>query len=155
MSNSDLILIGIVRVLCEQAQTLYEALAVVLSDQQARNVFRTLIQHRVATIQAISADHGPEQTKLDEEALVPESICEVNKLAKKEIAARHGEAAMRHLVERAKREVSFLRQEVKSTHSYVLRRRLSSFVATLQVDFDRLQRLALMRKSDSRGVKYE
>ncbi len=145
MSNSDLRLISIVRLLCKQAQLLYEELAVALSDQQAKNVLRKLARHRVETLQAISTDAAPELNIGNGNTVVPQEILTANEVAKSKIRESGAEEAINYLVEGNKREVSFLRQEVRNINNYALRRRLSSFVAVLQMDFDQLQMLARNR----------
>ncbi len=145
MSNSDLRLISIVRLLCKQAQLLYEELAVALSDQQAKNVLRKLARHRVETLRAISTDLAPELEPANGSTAVPNEILTANEVAKQKIRESGADEAINYLVESNKQEVSFLRQEVRSINNYALRRRLSSFVAVLQMDFDQLQMLARNR----------
>ena len=145
MSNSDLRLISIVRLLCKQAQLLYEELAVTLSDQQSKNVLRKLARHRVETLQAISTDAAPELDFADASTAVPKEILTANEVAKQKIRESGADEAINYLVMGNKQEVSFLRQEVRSINNYALRRRLSSFVALLQMDFDQLQLLARNR----------
>lgn len=145
MSNSDLRLISIVRLLCRQAQLLYEELAHALSDQQAKNVLRKLARHRIETLRAIASDAAPELCAEDGSAEVPEAILRANEVAKIHMRGSEAEEAISCLVEGGKQEVSFLRQEVRNINNYALRRRLSSFVAVLQVDFDQLQILSRNR----------
>lgn len=145
MGNSDLRLISIVRLLCKQAQLLYEELAQTLSDQQAKNVLRKLARHRIETLRAISNDAAPDLSADQEGTKVPEAILHANEVAKMRIRDSEAEQAISLLVEGGKQEVRFLRQEVRNINNYALRRRLSSFVAVLQVDFDQLQMLSRNR----------
>ncbi|MGJ8690080.1 MAG: hypothetical protein ACSHXZ_11225 [Gammaproteobacteria bacterium] len=145
MSNSDLRLISIVRLLCKQAQLLYEELAQTLSDQQSKNVLRKLARHRIETLRAISNDAAPDLSLEHGSTEVPEAILQANEVAKMRMRDSEADEAISVLVEGGKQEVSFLRQEVRNINNYALRRRLSSFVAVLQVDFDQLQMLSRNR----------
>ena len=145
MSNSDLRLISIVRLLCKQAQLLYEELAQVIADQQSRNLLRTLARHRSETLYAIANDATPDITAQGNPMVVPAQILQANEKVKTRLQENRPEDAIKCLVQGSKHEVAFLRQEVRNIRNETLRRRLSSFVAVLQMDFDQLQLLARNR----------
>lgn len=142
MKSKDAELINDIRLLCRRTQGFYENLAVKIENQQARNVFKRLAINRGKIARAIASESSEESNKssVTQQAAQTNSGVEsvknfqVNQLADSEI--------LTELIAREKREVNQLRAKVRKIENYTLRCRLSSFVATLQMDFDQLKSLS-------------
>ncbi len=149
MLTQDLKIINDVRLLSLNAREVYDELSKRLSNQQARNVLKRLAKHRMEIVRAI-ANEGNAKAQCDQlSESVPESIRNENKHI--DLDDENLVEAIPSLIARERREIMFLRNEVKRIKNYTLRYRLSSFVATLQMDFDQLQSLAAVTKTGTNG----
>ena len=149
MLTQDLKIINDVRLLSLNARDVYEELSKRLSNQQARNVLKRLAKHRMEIVRAI-ANEGNAKAQCDQlSESVPESIRNENTHI--DLDDENLVEAIPSLIARERREIMFLRNEVKRIKNYTLRYRLSSFVATLQMDFDQLQSLAAVTKTGTNG----
>tara|TARA_R110002167_G_scaffold110677_4_gene281405 strand:+ start:3766 stop:4218 length:453 start_codon:yes stop_codon:yes gene_type:complete len=145
----DLKIINDVRLLSLNAREVYEELSKRLSNQQARNVLKRLAKHRMEIVTAIAYE-GNTKAQCDQfSEFVPESIRSENTHI--DLDDDNLVESIPSLIARERREIVFLRNEVKRIKNYTLRYRLSSFVATLQMDFDQLQSLAAVPKTDTKG----
>tara|TARA_R110001599_G_scaffold271949_2_gene473148 strand:+ start:249 stop:704 length:456 start_codon:yes stop_codon:yes gene_type:complete len=145
----DLKIINDVRLLSLNARELYEDLSKRLSDQQARNVLKRLAKHRMEIVTAIAKEESSKAQGDQLSEFVPESIRSESTVVN--LDDNDLVDSIPALIVKERREIVFLRNEVKRIKNYTLRYRLSSFVATLQMDFDQLQSLAAVPKTDTKG----
>lgn len=145
MFTQDLQIINDVRLLSLHAREVYEYLAQRVCDQQSRNVLKRLARHRKEIVNAITSEEAATDQCEMLSQFVPENI-------RDEIGARDiASDSIETLIARERLEIGYLRNEVKRIRNYVLRRRLSSHVATLQMDFDQLQSLIAVPKTVTKG----
>ena len=149
MLTQDLQIINDVRLLSIDARNIYEALAKRMTDQHARNVLKSLARHRMEIVAAISIEEDLKERREHLSEFVPESIR--GEKSKKNIDIGETAETIPILIAKERREIVYLRNEVKRIKNYTLRCRLSSFVATLQMDFDQLQSLASVPKTVTKG----
>lgn len=149
MLTQDIKIINDVRLLSLNAREVYEKLSKRLSDQHARNVLKRLAKHRMEIVTAIANEESAKAQGDQFSEFVPESIRSENTVVSlDDIDLVESIPA---LIARERREIVFLRNEVKRISNYTLRYRLSSFVATLQMDYDQLQSLAAVPKTVTKG----
>lgn len=151
MQAQDLQIINDVRLLSLKARLVYEDLAKRMSDQRSRNVLKSLAKHRLEIVRAISNEHDATEHVPQLSADVPDSLRKAGGLEQVSVAADLNVESITTLIARERHEVIFLRSQVKKIANYTLRCRFSSFVATLQMDFDQLQSLALDPKTVEKG----
>lgn len=155
MKSKDAELINDVRRLCRRTQEFYEDLAGKIENQQARNVFKRLAIHRGEIAHALASEPSEksenycfaQQTAHTKKGVESVENFSVNQFSDSRF--------LKDLVAREKHEVNQLRAEVKKIQNYALRCRLSSFVATLQMDFDQLQSLSRIQSNSSKGDDHE
>lgn len=153
MLTQDLQIINDVRLLSIKARNIYEELAKRMADQHARNVLKSLARHRMEIVAAITSEKDVIERGEHLSDFVPEKIRSEN--SDKDIDTGVGVEAIPILIAKERREIVYLRNEVKRIKNYTLRCRLSSFVATLQMDFDQLQSLASVPKTVTKGDGHE
>lgn len=149
MLTQDLKIINDVRLLSLNAREVYEDLSKRLSDQQARNVLKRLAKNRMEIVKAIAKEESSKDQGDQFSEFVPESIRSESTVVKRD--DNDPVDSISALIVKERREIVYLRNEVKRIKNYTLRYRLSSFVATLQMDFDQLQSLAAVPKTDKKG----
>lgn len=148
MLEQDKKIINDVRLLSLKAGLVYEDLAKQTPDQRSRNILKRLATHRKEIVNAItSQDSAVKQSDILSES-VPQSIRAESEQSDIDSNLNWEPERITTLIVKERREITYLRNEVKRIENYSLRCRLSSFVATLQMDFDQLRSLASVKKGD-------
>lgn len=151
MFTQDLEIINDVRLLSLRARQLYEGMANRSADQQARNVLKRLARHRMEIVKAITSESAEARHREQLSEYVPETIRNGFHSEIEAVDVDLDTASLATFITKERREITFLRKEVKKIKNYTLRCRLSAVVATLQMDFDQLQALVPNPKPALKG----
>lgn len=144
MSTPDLCTLSVIRQQCVDAIARYEALLARTSDHQTQQRLRRLARHRMALLYYIA--HAAEPGSIA--ALHPVAVeASVKQQQAEQTASIHTatHAAMGSFIAGERAQLLELRGALKSIESPSLRYRLSSYVASLQVDCDLLRALEMTR----------